>query len=101
MSQMIHHKIVQLTQSRLVNILLFSIWLFSASISMVHAQEHILSTDNSCQICLSNFNHTPFIHSNNVFIVPLIQNSFVEVKLNTFIAACYQLNIGNRDPPIC
>ncbi|MBL4910059.1 MAG: hypothetical protein JKX78_08615 [Alteromonadaceae bacterium] len=103
MTNLTHHKIKQLAQQRLLWIVVLAIWLFFVNASIVHTQQHNLSkgisTDYQCQLCLTNFNHTPFVLNDSVFITPLIQTSIVFKQHVQGIIRVHQLTLYNRGPP--
>jgi len=103
MANLNHHKLKQLAQQRSLWILVLSIWLFFVNVSIVHAQQHDLvkgfSTDYQCQLCLTNFNHTPFILNDNVVITPITQASIAIEQNAHGIIRVHQLTTYNRGPP--
>jgi len=94
-----YYRIKQLAQKRLVWILLFSVFQLYSTISLVHTQKHTLVHDHQCRICLTNFNHTPFLLTNNFTFIPEIQTSFIVKKTFTRLLTLTYLSIGNRGPP--
>lgn len=99
MNSIEYHKIKQLAHKRTVWILLLCVWLFSVNIALVHAQEHPIATGYQCQLCLTNFGHTPFIPTSNISYIPVLQDSFI-VELPFISAIAIDTIItGNRDPP--
>jgi len=99
-----HHKIKQLAQQRLLWIIVLAMWLFFVTTTIVHAQQHTATkkvfTDYQCQLCLTNFSHTPFILNNNVIISPVIQPSIAILQSAHGIIRVHQLTTYNRGPPI-
>ena len=94
------HKLKKLTQQRFVWISFFAIFQLYSTISLVHTQKHTLVHDHQCQICLSSFNHTPFLLSTNVTIVPLVQKSAAIKQNDLGIIRVHQLTTYNRGPPV-
>jgi len=104
MNNSTHHQLKRLAQQRLLWMLVLGIWLLFVNIAIVHAQQHDLNkginTDYQCQLCLTNFNHTPFVLNDNVAITPVIQAS-IAIKQNIQgIIRVHQLTTYNRGPPI-
>ena len=93
------YKIKQLAHQRSVWIILLSIWLFCASVSLVHAQEHAISNDFQCQLCFTSFNYTPFVVCENLSFTPIIQESFVFALPHSKTITVDIITSGNRDPP--
>ncbi|PCI60205.1 MAG: hypothetical protein COB35_09825 [Gammaproteobacteria bacterium] len=103
MNNITHHKLKQLAHQRSLWILVLSIWLFFVNVSIVHAQQHKLgkgfSTNYQCQLCLTNFNHTPFILSDSVIVTPVTQASITIAQNAHGIIRVHQLTTFNRGPP--
>jgi len=99
MNNIIYHKIKQLAQQRLVWILLLSVFLSYSTISLVHAQKHTLVHDHQCKVCLTSFNHAPFILSDHLSFIPVIQDSFIVEQAYISIITTFKLITGNRGPP--
>ena len=103
MNNLSQHNIKQLAQQRWLWIIVLTVWLFFVNMSIVHAQQHDFSkkttNDYQCHLCVNNFNHTPFVLSDNLTIIPLIQSSFIVAPPIQGIISVHQLTIGNRDPP--
>ena len=89
----------KLTYNRLLCLFLLFLWLFSTSIAIVHAQQHTLTQEIDCQICLTNANHTPIITVSTLSVLPQPQiNVDIECD-NPLIMTKRCLLICNRDPP--
>lgn len=95
-----YRKFKQLAHQRLVWILLFSILQLYSTISLIHTQKHTLVHDHQCKICLTNFNHTPFVLSSNLSFTPTIQESFIVEQPHIEVITVDKITAGNRDPPL-
>ncbi len=94
------YTLIKRRQTYFVWLVALCIWLASVGISTHHLQEHIFLDDSECQLCISNFKHTPFIISDDV---PFLSYNTVyfKVKLVTYYHQSSQpLTVSNRDPPI-
>ncbi len=93
------HNLRQLAHQRGLWAVVLVIWLFTASVSLTHSQEHFFSNDNQCQLCLSSFNHTPFIASITISLSVIIQHS-IFIVLPVLLADKQPPAIFyNRGPP--
>jgi len=93
------HNIRQLTQHRWLWSVLLIIWLLTISASIVHTQQHAVNNDNPCQLCLSHFNHTPFIGSTPINLSVNIQHAFIIKLPILLIEKQPPANFYNRGPP--
>ena len=98
-----HHNIKQLTQQRLLWMIIIGIWFTFVNISVVHAEQHELSkgiaTDYQCQLCTNNFSHTPFVLATPVTFLTSIQTSYINHIQNHGLIRTHQLTTYNRGPP--
>ncbi len=94
-----HNTLRKRSQGRLKWIILLSFWLTSASVSILHAQEHAVVKDLQCQQCLSNFENNPFIPSDEVLEVPLNMVSLLVENQVFFQLSQQPIKVCNRGPP--
>jgi len=88
-----------LGQQRWLWSLMLTIWLLTLSINIAHSPKHTLKNENQCQLCLSNFQHTPFIIIQGIIVVPTSQLTvFITLKLPS-IAKQLPAIFYNRGPP--
>ncbi len=94
-----HNTLRERSQGRLKWIIVLGFWFASASVSILHAQEHAVVKDLQCQQCLSNFENNPFIPSDEVLEVPFdivslpVENQVLSQLSHQPIKVC------NRGPP--
>jgi len=94
-----HNTLRERSQGRLTWIILLSFWLASASVSILHAQEHAVVNDLQCQQCLSNFENNPFIPTDEVLAVRLdIVSLLVENQVLSQLSH-QPITVCNRGPP--
>ncbi len=99
MIKLTYHNIRQLAHNRWLWSLLLIIWLFILSVSIVHTQQHVLTTDIQCQLCVSSFNHTPFIGTNPFHLTVNTQQQLV-IDIPVFsLAKQPPTTFYNRGPP--
>ena len=94
-----HNTIRERSQGRLKWIIVLGFWLASVSVSVLHAQKHTIVEDLQCQQCLSNFENSPFIPSDEVLEVPLgIVSLLVENHVLSQLSH-QPIKVCNRGPP--
>ena len=94
------HGIKQLALSRKLWIVVLSCWLTMGFVSIAHSQQHVLASDMECHLCFTSFHHTPFIASDSLTPLPVIQSYFVIVHKQTVCFSKQPLTISNRGPPL-
>jgi len=100
MNQTTYYKVQQVAYKRSLWIILLTVWMFCSYLSTVHAQEHVIEPEIECQLCLTNFSHTPALLSNSFHFTPNIQK-VIEIDFLYFqFVSSHKILIGNRGPPL-
>jgi len=94
------HQTKQDSQRGILWAIVIAFWLFGIGVSSLHAQKHQLNDNSQCHICLTNFNHSPFIATDELVVLNKLQISFRIEKFDTIYRDQQPTRVSNRGPPL-